>query len=60
MSAINATEALLIVTTQQIQAILDYRDNGGLERVTETSERLAELSELQVALLEALNMQNCN
>lgn len=60
MNTINATEALLVVTTQQIQDILDYRDGGGLERVAETAERLAMLGELQVALLKSLNMQNHN
>lgn len=60
MNTISATEALLIVTTQQIQDILDYRDGGGLERVAETATRLATLGELQVALLEALNKRNLN
>lgn len=51
---IDILDAMFEVNRQQIQAILDYRNGGGYERVVETSRRLNDLTEQQMTLLQLM------
>lgn len=47
-------DALWEVNRQQIEALLEYRSGGGLERVVETTRRFDKLMAEQIRLLELM------
>lgn len=55
-------DAMWELNKQQIEEILKYREGGGLERVVETTQRLNDLTERQMKLLDLmikLDEQRC-
>lgn len=47
-------DAMWELNKSQIEAILKYREGGGLERVVETSRRLNYLTEAQINILQMM------